>query len=153
MYTANFIKQQQWHVFYIDKNNLVRQKSNSNATNVWVDGPVNKLNLQANNAPMVGMQACWYGNFYGDTDYVNGSSGADPHGTNPYLNNATAGGSLASEVGMHLWYGASNTSFEQYGWRYGDDHWTSQKTWKNMNARAGVGCYSWAANTTVTYAL
>jgi hypothetical protein len=49
----------------------VRQKQNSNATNVWEEGPLNELNLTVYDAPNVGLQACWYGNYYGDTDAAN----------------------------------------------------------------------------------
>ena len=51
-----------WHIFYIDTGNLVRQKTFTNLTNVWEDGPINNLNLQANDKPMVGLQPCWFGN-------------------------------------------------------------------------------------------
>lgn len=59
-----------WHVFYIDENNKIKQRSNSNTTNVWVDGPINSANLTANDADQVGLQACWYGSDYGDSDYT-----------------------------------------------------------------------------------
>lgn len=49
----------QWHLFYIDKNNFVRQKQNTNKTNIWQDGPLNRLNLTVYDAPNVGLQACW----------------------------------------------------------------------------------------------
>jgi hypothetical protein len=53
---------------------------------------------------------------------------------------------------MHLWYASTNTTFKQYGWRYGDDDWTYQQDWNNLNGHAGVGCYSWGEGT-VTYAM
>lgn len=48
-----------WHVFYISQNNTLKQRTNSNTTNIWVDGPINDMNLQVFDADMVGMQACW----------------------------------------------------------------------------------------------
>jgi hypothetical protein len=48
----------QWHVFYIDRNNTIKQRSNTNSTNVWQDGPINKLKLKTFDAELVGMQAC-----------------------------------------------------------------------------------------------
>ncbi|KAF2765136.1 hypothetical protein EJ03DRAFT_280674 [Teratosphaeria nubilosa] len=50
-----------WHLFYIDRMNRVRQRSNSNMTNFWTDGPVNFANIMAYFANQAGMQACWYG--------------------------------------------------------------------------------------------
>lgn len=55
-------------------------------------------------------------------------------------------------LGMHLWYASDNTTFKQYGWRYGDEEWDYQEDWKNLNGHAGVGCYSWGEGT-VTYAM
>lgn len=62
--------QMQWHVFYIDNKNRIRQRSNSNTTNTWTDGLINQLDLLALDADQVGMQACWYGKDYGDSDYA-----------------------------------------------------------------------------------
>ncbi|KAJ9630684.1 hypothetical protein H2203_001207 [Taxawa tesnikishii (nom. ined.)] len=115
----------QWHIFYIDNENRIRQRSNSNTSNVWVDGNINQLNLTANNADQVGMQACWYGSDYGDSDY---------------------------EVGMHIWYASDHQTFQQLGWRHGDVNWTFQGSWVNKNGHAGVGCYSWGPGT-VTYVM
>ncbi|KAF1346509.1 hypothetical protein BDV97DRAFT_378281 [Delphinella strobiligena] len=36
-----------WHIFYINDSNFVNQKSNSNMSNLWVDGPLNDLDLVA----------------------------------------------------------------------------------------------------------
>lgn len=122
----------------------MRQKTNSNVTNIWQDGPVNKLNLTAMDTDAVGMQACWYGSFYGDADY---------QGLRPTV---TADGSNAtvysSDAGMHLWYAADSTTFHQYGWRDGFDHWEKQDDWTNKNGHAGVGCYTWGPGT-VTYTM
>ena len=40
-----------------------------------------------------------------------------------------------------------DTSFQQYGWLHGEDDWTRQEHWPNMNGRGGVGCYSWGPGT------
>jgi hypothetical protein len=53
---------------------------------------------------------------------------------------------------MHLWYASDNTTFKQIGWRYGDEEWSKQQDWKNLNGHAGVGCYSWGEGT-VTYVM
>lgn len=80
-----------WHVFYVDQNNTLKQRSNSNTTNVWEDGPINALNLKVYDADMVGMQACWYGNDYGDSDYAHTP-----------LPNESPRANQSHEVGMHM---------------------------------------------------
>lgn len=132
----------QRHLFYIDRNGHVRQISNTNVTNIWQEGPLNALNLTAFDADSVGLQACYYGNFYGDSDYHNFPT---PTGT-------TNNESFATEFGMHLWYATDSTTFEQWGFREGQTTWQNQKTWAGFNGHAGVGCYSWAPGTT-TYAM
>ncbi|KAF2259208.1 hypothetical protein CC78DRAFT_81105 [Lojkania enalia] len=132
-----------WHLFYIDRNNLVRQKLNSNSTNIWQDGPLNELNLTVYNAPSVGLQACWYGNYYGDSDASLFPTYNGQNNTIPFD---------AETHGMHLWYPTDETRFVQYGWYEGQEQWAEQHTWPNMNAHAGVGCYSWGPGST-TYAM
>ncbi|KAJ9640892.1 hypothetical protein H2199_005560 [Coniosporium tulheliwenetii] len=129
-----------WHIFYIDKDNYIRQKSGNNHTSLWSNGTVNSLNLKAMDADSVGMQACWYGSFYGDADYAH----------SPSTNDGSGASSYGSEVGMHLWYASDSNTFQQYGWRDGDTDWAHQYTWTDMDGHAGVGCYSWGPGT-VTY--
>lgn len=104
---------------------------------------MNELNLTVYDAPNVGLQACWYGNYYGDSD-------ASKFPTRDGNNNTIAFN--ASTPGMHLWYPSSDTVFQQYGWYEGQDQWLEENTWRDMNAHAGVGCYSWLPGTT-TYAM
>ncbi|KAF7513005.1 hypothetical protein GJ744_011271 [Endocarpon pusillum] len=113
-----------WHIFYVNEDNMLREKVNSNTTNIWIDGPLSRQNLTVNRADRIGMQACWFGNYYGDSSF------------NAF--NATN-----TEVGMRLWYATSNTTFDQLGWLYGEDDWVYQNTWHDKNGQAGVGCYSW----------
>jgi hypothetical protein len=54
----------------IGDDNQLKQRSNSNTTSFWSDGPLNDMNLTVLDADQVGVQACWYGDAYGDTDYV-----------------------------------------------------------------------------------
>lgn len=130
-----------WHVFYIDTDSRVRQRINSNSsayqTNIWKDGPLNDLELTANDADMVGLQACYWGNFYGDSDYTfaNGF-------------NATNTNTTIAPTGMHLWYADSDTTFQQYSWYTGQTQWSNDNhTWHNMNGHAGVGCQTWDSGT------
>lgn len=129
----------QWHLFYIDKYNHVRQKTNTNSTNIWQDGPLSELNLTVYDAPNVGLQACWYGNYYGDSD-------ASRFPTHDGENNTIPFG--AGTQGMHLWYPSDEHTFRQYGWFEGQDQWADQEhEWSNMNAHAGVGCFTWGPGT------
>ncbi|KAK4502250.1 hypothetical protein PRZ48_005675 [Zasmidium cellare] len=130
-----------WHVFYIDQNSTIRQRSNGNASNVWVDGPISDMNVKVYDADLIGMQACWYGNDYGDSDY-----------THTPLPNEDPKANQNHEVGMHMWYASDNTTFQQLGWREGDDTWEYQANFTGRNGHAGVGCYSWGPGT-VTYVM
>jgi hypothetical protein len=131
-----------WHVFYINSTGYVNQLSNSNVTNIWQDGYANSLDLKAFNNDSVGLQACWYGSFYGDSD-------ADKF---PTANGKTNTESFDEAYGMHLWYASDESTFQQYGIYEGLTSWVFEKTWPNMNGHAGVGCYSWLPGT-VTYAM
>ncbi|QDS71423.1 hypothetical protein FKW77_003394 [Venturia effusa] len=126
------------HIFYIDTSGYVRQRTNTNTTNIWQEGPLNSLNLKALDADSVGLQACWYGNYYGDSDYAKSST--------------SSSSDSVADYGMHLWYASDNTTFTQYGFREGDSGWANQKTWAGFNGHSGVGCYSWGGGTT-TYAM
>ena len=95
-------------------------------------------------ASSVGLQACWYGSFYGDVDYQDLKPTVTADGSD-----AT---SYAEDVGMHIWYASDETTFSQYGWRDGFDTWEKQESWTNKNAHAGVGCYTWGPGT-VTYTM
>lgn len=108
---------------------------------MWTDGQINESNLVANDADHVGMQACWYGSDYGDSDYE--------HTPLPPGN----AGKRAAHVGMHLWYASDDTTFKQLGWRYAEQEWTPQGEFTGLDGHAGVGCYSWAPTGTVTYVM
>lgn len=130
-----------WHIFYIDQDSYVRQRTSSNGsafqTNIWQDGPLNTLNLRANDVDMIGLQACYWGNFYGDSDYTF----ADGF-------NATHSNLTTNPTGMHLWYADSDTTFQQYSWNTGQTQWVNDnQTWHNMNGHAGVGCQTWESGT------
>jgi hypothetical protein len=130
----------QWHLFFINKDNYVTERISSNSTvsqeNIWYDGPLNQLNLKANDQDMVGLQACFWGDFYGDSDY---SFGDGFNATNE----------TTTRTGMDLWYADTNTTFQQYSWLDGQTQWSSTDyTWDNQNGHAGVGCYTWATGST-----
>lgn len=52
-----------------------------------------------------------------------------------------------------MWYATNETTIQQYGWRAGDKDWTEQDTWTGKDGHAGIGCYSWQPNSTVTYVM
>jgi hypothetical protein len=131
-----------WHIFYISKDGYLRQKSNSNVTNIWEDGPLNAQNLKVLDADSVGMQACWYGNFYGDSDFTKFPTASGQTNTEGFV----------PDHGMHLWFPTDETTFQQYGFFEGQEEWTFQKTWAGFNGHAGVGCYSWGPGS-VSYAM
>jgi hypothetical protein len=130
----------QWHLFFINEDNYVTERINSNTSvyqeNTWHDGPLNQLNLKANDQDMVGLQACFWGDFYGDLDY---SFGDGFNATNE----------TTMRTGMDLWYADTDTSFKQYSWLDGQSQWSSTEyNWTDQNGQAGVGCYSWATGST-----
>ena len=88
------------------------------------------------------MQACWYGSDYGDSDYE--------HTPLPNQDNDSK---ASKDYGMHIWYASDNTTFQQLGWREGDEVWAHQGSFENKNGHAGVGCYSWQKASTVTYVM
>lgn len=83
----------------------------------------------------VGLQACWYGSFYGDAVYN--------HSPLPGQDANTTGNSTDQSVGIHLWYGHNDTAFNEVQWTYGTANWTEQQLFTGFNGHAGVGCYSW----------
>lgn len=73
----------QVHIYYVSKENQVNQRILSNDTNLWGNGPINNMKLAVLDNPSVGLQACYKGNFYGDSDYkklptANGEQNAVP---------------------------------------------------------------------------
>ncbi|KAJ4342301.1 hypothetical protein N0V87_001287 [Didymella glomerata] len=139
-YVANAT--QFFHVFYVGDDNNVKQVTQTNestSTQLWTEGPLNKQNLQVyGDSPSTGLQACWKGNFYGDSDYskfptVNGSVNDIP---------------FDNRLGMNIWYALDNSTFHQYAWYAGSPDWKFIQRWQGFNTQAGVGCYSWGAGTT-----
>jgi hypothetical protein len=114
-----------WHIFYIDLNNTVRERINSNTTNVWREGPLSKRKLKANRADQVGMQACWFGNFYGDSSFKKSDA----------FNAPNTDGRPNDQVGMRLWYASSDTTFEQLGWLHGEvSVYTTQREYMSIDS-------------------
>ena len=106
--------------------------TNSNTTNNWQTGPINNLNLQTIDDPNVGLQGCWYGNYYG---------------------NASVGDSSDLNIGIHLWYAKDSTTFGSVAWAVNTTMWTPEEDFNDYNGHAGVGCYTWGpgSNTYVIF--
>ena len=115
-----------WHVFYIDVNYTIRERIITNTTTdgptpVWADGPLSKQNLKTWKSNTIGLQACYWGNRYGEWSY-------DP--------------TIAS-AGIHIWYASDATVFQQYSWTNGTDDWNFDQQWNDLSGNAGVGCQTW----------
>ncbi|KAF2852411.1 hypothetical protein T440DRAFT_497919 [Plenodomus tracheiphilus IPT5] len=133
---------QYFHIFYINKNSTVRQLTRTNETDIWQPGPLDDLNLKAYDSPTDGLQACWKGNYYGDSDYSKF----------PTASGLTNQQHFDERLGMNIWFAVDNSTFHQYAWYNGQDTWVPIQEWKGFNGHAGVGCYSWGEGTS-TYAM
>lgn len=80
-----------WHIFYIDQDYTVRErilKSDGGevSTPYWTDGPIGEQNLTVTEAESMGMQACYWGNYYGEDS----DNSTDPEvGIHMYVSTAT----------------------------------------------------------------
>ncbi|KAE9991194.1 hypothetical protein EG327_000315 [Venturia inaequalis] len=119
------------HVFYVGKDGFVKQRTWSNTSVLWTDGPVTAQELKVYDADRVGLQACHYGSFDGDTEVDN----------LPW--SESAGSYALQQTGMHLWYADTENTFQQYYTYENMTSWIQQKKWTGMNGHGGVSCYSW----------
>lgn len=133
---------QYFHIFYISKENLVKQIVKSNTSDIWQPGPLSDMNLKAMDSPSSGLQACWKGNFYGDSDYKKFPTASGQVNQQPF----------EERKGMNIWFASDESTFEQYTWYNGQKQWVFVQKWQGFNGHAGVGCYSWGEGTT-TYAM
>jgi hypothetical protein len=127
-----------FHIFYIAKDNTVKQVTLTNVSTTWQPGPLSSLKLTAYDSPSVGLQACWKGNFYGDSDYKHFPVVTGGQNDVPFEN----------QIGMNMWFALDDSTFSQYAWYSGSNEWRWVKTWPGFNTHAGVSCYSWGPGTT-----
>jgi len=124
-------------VFYIDKENKLKQVIYTNSTTVWEEGPLNSLNLTVYDSPgTVRFGACWKGSFDGDLDFP-----------------GTPTTPLEYRRAITLWVAIDESTFEQWVWfNERPESWFPViDKWQGKNVHAGVGCYSWdTSNTTYT---
>ncbi|KAJ4309426.1 hypothetical protein N0V94_008933 [Neodidymelliopsis sp. IMI 364377] len=143
-YAAN--STQFFHVFYIGHDNMVKQVTQTNestTTQLWTTGPLTNQNLKVFDSPSSGLQACWKGNYYGDSDFTKFPTNNGAPNTIPFDN----------RLGMNIWYALDNSTFQQYAWYAGNDEWQEIRKWNGFNTQAGVGCYSWGPTGTTQYAM
>jgi hypothetical protein len=128
------------HIFYIDQNNTVKQTTQTNISDIWQPGPLSSLNLQAFDSPSTGLQACWKGDFYGDSDFTQFPTFSGQNNTEKF----------EGTKAMNIWYAVDDSTFQQYAWYSGQDQdvWVPIRRWQGFNGHAGVGCYSWGTGTT-----
>ena len=117
-------------MFYIGKNNTLLERINSNKTNLWRDGPLGQLGLFAMDDRNVGLQGCWYGDYYGASSRGNNTS--------------------AQQTGLHLWYGSASNKIDELTFVSGSDQWVTGPPILGYNGHAGIGCYSWGGGS-ITY--
>jgi hypothetical protein len=127
---VNYVGESQtWHLFYIDVNNILREKITVNETTAWHDGPLSELNLYAVNDPNAALQAC-YGGFYSDA------------------------AQLIPTQGIHLFWGSHATTVSLYNWNTNDTQWSPDVPMDyTANGLAGIGCYSWNGSDSNWYAM
>lgn len=118
----------------------MKQVTYTNTTNIWQQGPLNKLNLTIYDTPgNVGLQACWKGNFYGDSDFTKMPTADGKTNTIPF----------SDRRAMNIWIPVDDSTFQQYAWfNEAPDEWGMLDRWQGKNVHAGVGCYSWGEGTT-----
>ena len=89
--------------------------------------------------PHVGLQGCWYGNYYGSAEQSKTNSAV-----------GTGNQSVDQQTGIHLWYGSSPTMLDEVVWVAGSYDWKPERPFPDYNGHAGVACYSWGTGS-VTY--
>ncbi|KAL5409074.1 hypothetical protein PMIN04_011169 [Paraphaeosphaeria minitans] len=124
------------HIYYVSKDSQVNQRILSNDTNIWENGPINDMKLNVLDDPSVGLQACYKGSFYGDSDYKKFPTANGEENKVPF----------DGATGINLWYASDESTFQQYVWYSTNENaWAKVAPWTNKNVHAGVGCYSWGA--------
>lgn len=131
--------QRVWHVFYIDEDYILRERIITNTTTtsptpVWTDGPLNDLNLTVWKSNTIGMQSCYWGNYYG----LNG----DQANAGIHLSVSLAFGRIYADTNFR-WYASDATTFKQYNWANDSASWTFVKEWDGLSGNGGVGCQTW----------
>lgn len=120
------------HLFYINRDNFVRQLTYTNISDVWEPGPFDQLNVTALDAGLVGLEACWFTNIYSDSAYYNNGSDA----------------SIQADTGINLWVAIDNSTFNQYLYINTESQWTERPSWNNYNGHSGVSCFTWGPTNT-----
>jgi hypothetical protein len=129
-----------WHVFYVGVDGFVRQKSNSNETNVWTDGNINAQNLTVKDTEQVTLQACWDGSFYSDDDASHFF---------PLINSTNND----TGTGLQLYFAGDSSGVKQYVTTEGQDGWTQVDTWETFSGHGGIACTCTVARSPTAYTM
>jgi hypothetical protein len=103
----------QRHLFYIDKNGILRERLFSTVTKKWTDGTLAQLGMKPVAQPA--LQVCTGNDFVGN-------------------------GSSSFRDGLSVFFGSSNNTIQQVGWSYGDTKWVKEQTFLDVNGHGGVAC-------------
>ncbi|KAF2433860.1 hypothetical protein EJ08DRAFT_694338 [Tothia fuscella] len=101
------------HLFYVDKDGILRERVFTKGAKKWVEGTLGQLRIKPVSQPA--LQACTGNDFVGNST----SSFRD---------------------GLSVFYGSSNNTIQQVGWIYGDTKWVKEFTFPDVNGRGGVAC-------------
>jgi len=103
----------EWHLFYININNVVWETISNDKGRSWHDGPLSgRISVLNDPGPNVSLRACY----------------------------ATKMNSTAD--GIILWATTSETNIVEYSWLYGSTNWDLTGNY-SVNGHAGIGCYTW----------
>ncbi|KAF2671173.1 hypothetical protein BT63DRAFT_423401 [Microthyrium microscopicum] len=111
-----------WHVFYIDKNNYIRERIRETSNDdKWTDGPLNDLQLIALDFPHISfasMYCAWLG------------SGKDE--------------------GIQLFYASDNYTIQEVDWVASTGNWNKTGS-ISANGHIGIGSYTWDSTHSLIY--
>jgi hypothetical protein len=119
--TYTFNETATWHLFYTDRDNILRQRTRTSLNSEWQDGPLGDLKLSPMNDSNVAFEVCY----------------------ESYTSPDTFG------LGMSLYYATDAQTVQGVNWMLGQTEWTPTESF-TMNGHAGIGCYTWGL-TTIQY--
>lgn len=115
---------EQYHIFYIDASGTLQETINVNGAGNWNPGPLGNLNVKPSESPGVGLTAC-------SNELWNGG--------NVSINDRV----------FELYYGDKDSVVHELIYNFGSQRWTSQASFPNTMASAGIACS--ASNASFSY--
>ena len=92
---------------------------------------LSRMNLTASSSETATLQVCAWGRIQQDSSFHTSL----PEDTSFVVN-----------TGLQVWFAISVSEVAQYSFVNGDSNWTFDRTWSNVNGRAGMACQSWPAD-------